>query len=330
MRITQNSIFTNFQTSLQNIQERRYNEQLKLSTGKDILSLADDPKRVREIKDFTNKINKNEIILSNLSNSYNELAAVNENVDSMITIVGNIKQLLVDSTQIGASKSLATLGTNVKGLLEDLVKLANSNYKDKYLFSGTQTIPGSIVPTAPETDNNPFEIVTDAPTPGNPSGLRVSFKGNMNDRTVHKDSTTTEVINLKADELFGTNGEEFFQSVVDIYNLMSFQNGIPRPDNQGYTKAESDQINAAHKSIMNFYDKLTFANSQNGSRLNRISTIQDQLTEEITRLKDFRSSEEDTDVARTSLELKRDETALNYTLQIGSTLMSRTLFDFLT
>ncbi|MCL5990825.1 MAG: hypothetical protein M1419_01825 [Bacteroidetes bacterium] len=330
MRITQNSIFTNFQTSLQNIQERRFREQQKLSTGKDILSLADNPKSVREIKDLTNKISKNEIILSNLSNTYNELASVNENVDSMITIVGNIKQLLVDSTQIGASKSLATLGTNVKGLLEDLVKLANSGYKDKFLFSGTQTIASSIVPTVPETDNNPFEIVTDAPTPANPSGLRVSFKGNMNDRTVHKDSTTTEVINLKADELFGTNGEQFFQAIVDIYNLMSYQNGLPRPDNQGYSKAESDQISDANKRIMNFYDKLTFANSKNGSRLNRISTIQDQLTEEITRLKGFRSSLEDADIARTTLELKKDETALSYTLQVGSNLMSRTLFDFLT
>ncbi|OGU16963.1 MAG: hypothetical protein A2X61_10635 [Ignavibacteria bacterium GWB2_35_12] len=330
MRITQNSIFTNFQTALQNIQERRFREQQKLSTGKDILSLADDPKRVREIKDFTNKISKNEIILSNLSNTYNELAAVNENVDSMITIVGNIKQLLVDSTQIGTSKSLATIGTNVKGLLEDLVKLANSTYKDKYLFSGTQTTSSSIVPAPPETDNNPFEIVSDAPTPSNPSGLRVSFKGNMNDRTVHKDSTTTEVINLKANELFGTNGEQFFQAIVDIYNLMSYQNGLPRPDNQGYTNTESIQINDAHKRIMTFFDKLTFANSVNGSRLNRIDTIKEQLTEEIIRLKDFRSSEEDADIARTSLELKKDEIALTYTLQIGSNLVSRTLFDFLT
>ncbi|TAL69245.1 MAG: hypothetical protein EPN82_08065 [Bacteroidetes bacterium] len=330
MRITQNSIFTNFLTSLQDIQERKFGEEMKLSTGKDILSISDDPKRVREIKEFSNKISKDEIILSNLSNTYNELAAVNENIDSMVTVVGNIKQLLIDSTQIGASKSLATIGTNVKGLLEDLVKLANSTYKDKYLYSGTQTTPGSIVPTPPETNNNPFEIVTDAPTPSNPSGLRVSFKGNTNDRTVHKDATTTEVINTKADALFGTNGEQLFQAIIDVYNLMSYQNGLPRPDNQGYTKAEQDQLNNAHKSLMTLYDKLTTANSVNGSKLNRIDILKEQLTEEITRLKDFRSSEEDADIARTSLELKKDETSLNYTLQVGSNLMSRTLFDFLT
>ncbi|MBI5325116.1 MAG: hypothetical protein HZB41_07590 [Ignavibacteriae bacterium] len=330
MRITQNSVFTNFLTSLQGIQERKFGEELRLSTGKDILSLADDPKRVREIKEFSNKISKDEIILNNLSNTYNELAAVNENIDSMVTVVGNIKQLLVDSTQIGASKSLATIGTNVKGLLEDLVKLANTTYKDKYLFSGTRTTPGSIFPTPPETDNNPFEIVTDAPTPANPSGLRVSFKGNLNDRTVHKDSTTTEVINTKADEIFGTNGEQFFQAIVDIYNLMSYQNGLPRPDNQGYTNAELNQLNDAHKRLMSLYDNLTKSNSVNGSRLNRIETLKEQLIEEITRLKDFKSSEEDADVARTALDLKKDETALIYTLQVGSNLMSKTLFDFLT
>jgi flagellin-like hook-associated protein FlgL len=46
-------------------------------------------------------------------------------------------------------------------------------------------------------------------------------------------------------------------------------------------------------------------------------------------LKDFLSDAQDTDVARSTLDLKKAENALHYTLQVGATLLQQSLFDFI-
>jgi flagellar hook-associated protein 3 FlgL len=329
MRITQNSIFVSFETALNGIQERRNNEEIKLSTGQDIINISDDPKRVRDIKTLSNTIDRTSQIQDNVQQTIDELASVSTTLDSMTTTVGNIRQAAIDSTQAGASTSLATLATNVKGLLEDLINGANSQYNGKYMFSGTQTTPGSIQPTLPEKDNNPFELITVAPTAANPSGLQVVFKGNMDDRVIHKDASSTEVINTKANDLFGTNGEDLFKPIIDLYNLMAYKNGVPRQDNQGYTTDELNQLSNFQKSIADLYTNMTSAGAKNGAKMNRLQAIHDQMTEEITRLQDFKSSKEDTDVAQSSINLKKEDTALQYTLQVGAQLLPNTLFDYL-
>ena len=63
--------------------------------------------------------------------------------------------------------------------------------------------------------------------------------------------------------------------------------------------------------------------------LNRIVNLRDQLTDENIRLKDYRSIREDADVAEAALNLRREETALQYALQVGARINQTSLFDFL-
>jgi flagellin-like hook-associated protein FlgL len=216
-------------------------------------------------------------------------------------------------------------------MLEDLVKEANANYNGKYLFSGTQTTPGSISNNPPGTNHDPFELITEAPTASNPSGLRVIFKGNTNDRTVQTDKSSTEVINTKATDIFGTNGEDLFKPIVDLYNVLTYNSdGSVRQTNDTLTTGDVDKIGNLHSSINDLYNNLTSSSATNGSKINRLQAISDQLSNQNLNLDGFRSSLEDTDVAKTSINLQQDNIALQYSLQVGSKLMSNTLFDFLT
>ena len=63
--------------------------------------------------------------------------------------------------------------------------------------------------------------------------------------------------------------------------------------------------------------------------LDRMDAVKSQTTEENTRLDTIKSSYEDADYAQTAINLAKDDSALQYTLQVGSQLMSKTLFDFL-
>jgi|GEM_PF-6018887 len=60
-----------------------------------------------------------------------------------------------------------------------------------------------------------------------------------------------------------------------------------------------------------------------------MTSLSELMKNEIVRLKDYRSFKEDADMVDVSMNLKREENALNYTLQIGGTLNKLNLFDFL-
>jgi flagellin-like hook-associated protein FlgL len=66
-----------------------------------------------------------------------------------------------------------------------------------------------------------------------------------------------------------------------------------------------------------------------GARQARLQSIQDQIKEDVTRKKDLLSSIEDTDVAKTIMDMNKNEMALQYALQVGSKMFSRSLLDFL-
>ena len=111
-------------------------------------------------------------------------------------------------------------------MLSDLITAANADNNGKYIFSGTITSADSIATNASEnsianTNNMPFELVQGEATADNPSGLSVVFKGNNKDREINKDSKTSEVINVKADDLFGEDSTEMFKPIIDMYNLLA-------------------------------------------------------------------------------------------------------------
>jgi flagellar hook-associated protein 3 FlgL len=93
-----------------------------------------------------------------------------------------------------------------------------------------------------------------------------------------------------------------------------------------------DEQRAIQDGIRTMSDALTtvdLATATVGARQARLQSIQDQIKEDVTRKKDLLSSIEDTDVAKTIMDMNKNEMALQYALQVGSKMFSRSLLDFL-
>lgn len=330
MRVTQKSIYIPFQKSLEDIQERKFIEETKLTTGKNINSVSDNPAKLGNVKRLNDMISRTKNYQSNIQYAMNELRAVSDVIDSISERLHQIRQLSIDSTNVGNSGNLSTLGTYVKGLIEDVVNSANQTYNGQFLFSGTKTTENSIIPTPPEKNNLPFEIIKEEPTPQNPSGYNVVFKGNFVDRFLNKDSLSSEVINTKADELFGDGGKKMFESLFNLYNLLVYnENGELRKDTDVFKAEDISRLDLYQKEISQFNEQINGVAARNGIRMNRFELINEQLNNEILRLKSYVSQDEDTDFAETIMRLNKEQTALQYTLQVGAKLGSQTLFDFL-
>lgn len=332
MRITNKSVYIPFQRNIEDVRYRKYKEEVKLETGKSINNLNDAPEKLVNAKQLTSIIDSDQKHMEILDRALGEVFTAHDNIDFMLDKLSEIRQFGIDSFNPANNSNLYSLGVYLKGLINDMLNTANADYNGKYLFSGTSTTPSSIEAAAvPPAENHlPFELIEDTPTQDNLSGLRIVFKGNNNDRIVNKDPRTQEVINTKADELFGEDGTELFQELIKMYNLLSYdENGNQRDESTPFTLEELNEMEGIQQKLGKFYFGMSRVNAHNGVKINRLESTRDLLNEEVMRLKEFRSIEQDTDVTKAALNLKLEETSLAYTLQVGSQLIQNSLFDFL-
>jgi flagellar hook-associated protein 3 FlgL len=333
MRVSQNSNIDPYLRILNDIQNRQEQAQLRISSGKDILNLSDDPQRLVNAKRISSILDRNEFYNNSISDALVEEQAVDTQISSITDNFNNLRQLSIDSTVTGNNETISTLGKYVKGILDDLLRSANSDLNGKYIFSGTKTTAASISQSASPGQNEfPFELVQGQSTQDNPSGLTVVFKGNNEDRIINKDSKNTEAINTKASDLFGGDGTDAFKKVINLYNVLMYNTdgSLRNLDIASLTVDDTNRINQTQKDIASMTAKIINEGSVNGSKMTRLELIQSQMSEESSQLKEYLSSLQDTDVAKTSIELANSQNALKYSLQVGSQLISQTIFDFLT
>lgn len=330
MRVTNNASIDPYLRQLNLTQERKYKGDLQTATGSRIITLSDGPVSVVNTKQVAEKMDRNKKYLNNINEAYNEMQAVNDSLDGLQEKIGTIRQMAVDATQTGNMGNLDALAIDIKGYLDDFIKLSNTDFKGKFLYSGTLTNEDSIAKTGLGTNKNPYELVQGESTKDNPSGLKVIFKGNYDTRSINKDSTTTEVINTSADKVFGDNATEAFDAIIGLYNTLAYtETGEKRTKESVVSITDTGNLNKYQKILGDFSDTIAKANSINGAKMNRLDSIRSQMQEENIRLKSLKSEYSDTDYSAVALQLKKDEAILSYTLSIGSKILNNSLMDFL-
>lgn len=330
MRVTQKTSYITYESNLRDIQERKLKNEVRISTGRDIINLADAPDRAADVKKLLAKIDSNNKYIENLDESISEMQSATTKMDTINERLQEIRTLAIDATQVGNSITTATLGETLKGILEDVINIANSDYNGKLLFSGTKTTHDSINPAPPQQNSNPFELIEGAATDDNPSGLSVVFKGNFNERIINKDDNSTEAINVTADKIFGAGGTEVFDSIIELYNQLVYNDDGSRKETYDVLGGDDVEIiDGLQKKIADQALKMNTATAEAGGKINRLTSMRDMLESENLILEDIRSVKGDTNIPKRVIDLKLDESALQYSLQVGSRILQTSLFDFL-
>lgn len=330
MRISNKSVYIPYQRNLTNVQERKFKEEVRLSTGNDIVNIADKPDKLVDVKQLQSKISENEQYMGVIEQATGEMLAAEAYLEKISDNIRLIREHGIDATQTGNTASTYGIANYVKGLLDDILTAANGDFNGKYLFSGTKTTPNSIAPGEATPQSHPFVLIEDTPESGNPSGLKVEFRGNLKARNINKDRHSDEQINITADEIFGSGGDEVFNTIIDMYNLLAYnKEGGKRQDEDVWTKADTGRLDELQQKLHDIDTKINHATSKNGTRYARLESIRDITIMENTRLKEFQSLKTDTDYAKTAVNLKQEETSLLYSLQVGAKMFQNSLFDFL-
>ncbi len=139
MRISNLQIFSLANQSMANANNEIAKTQEQLSTGKRVLTAADDPVAATRIQSLTDNIALIEQYNKNIAIAQNNLETEEASLNSVTNLVQRIKELAV---QAGNTASLSeseyeALATEVDSRLDELVSLANTrNSNGDYIFSG--------------------------------------------------------------------------------------------------------------------------------------------------------------------------------------------------
>lgn len=330
MRISTGMAYNSFHNNISRIQEDHYKDQLRKSTGKNIINIGEAPSRLMDVKKIEAQINMKDNYIYLNDYAVNEMRSCEDQASAISEALQQIKDLSVSSTNPAYDGNVTSIGTFIKGIITDMIRNANADFNGKYLFGGTKTSPNSILTDYPDMTNMPFELVESPPTPENPSGLSVIFKGNMESRIINKDAHSQEVINMNAEELFGADGVAFFQPLIGLYNVLVFtREGEKREWIDSLDREEKQLINVLQTQVANDIHVLNKNIAIFSSRRNRIETINIQMEEEVIRLKEVRSLKEDADISRVLINISKEETALQYSLSVGASIQKYSLFDFI-
>ncbi|MBK9248641.1 MAG: hypothetical protein IPM69_11125 [Ignavibacteria bacterium] len=330
MRITTNSQTATYQNNLFQIQERLDNNNQRIATGKDIIRIADSPGKIVDIQQLTTLIDRNSQYKKSIQETTSELLTVEGSLNAMSEKLGSIREIALKGSETSNNDKLPVLANQIEQLLTDMVKEANHDFNGRYTFAGTKTTPASIVPTPPQVTKEPFELIKGAPTASNPSGLQVVFKGNFQDRVINKSATSTEVVNTKADAAFGAGGVEVFDVAIKMINHLQYRaDGTARTTTEQFSTGEQRILQGYTKDLYDITQKVDEETGRVGGRISRLTALADQITTENTTLGELRSQSEDTNMPEAILQLKKNENALQYTLQIGARLFGQSLMDFL-
>jgi flagellar hook-associated protein 3 FlgL len=330
MRVTLQSLSTRLQSTLTELTARQAQQQTRIATGQRLLQLSDAPTDIPDITSYRSIVSRLQRYSSTLDGALAEHVTTETALESIHSTLDAIHTLGIDALQIANQDKWNVFAQHVLSNIRAIIDAANTAHGDIYVLAGTKNTAASLQPTPPETTTLPFELVSTTPTPANPSGLEVRFKGNNQPRFVQTGDGHSEQVSTTADKVFGSGGTAVFGTLIELYNTLAYApDGSARSDGQIPTADELNRVAGLVKQIADASTRVSQATAELGIRTQRMTAQRDQVTEDITRQREFLSRLADTDVAAATIQLQREQIAYEYSLKVGARLLNISLFDFL-
>lgn len=291
MRITSFTIFNQLTRSLQNrIREMSVHSE-RLSSGKKINKPSDDVYGMIKSMDYKVNINEIEQYIKNINEADSYLSLT----DTVMSSVGNA---LVRARELAVQASSGTqtaqdriaVSGEIANLRDELLRLANTKFRGKYIFSGFKT------------DTQPFD-----------AGF--NFTGDTNLINTFVDRGSTIAVNVTGDKAFSYGGETFFGTLDNLYNAL-ITNDV-------------SAIQSSLTSIDNAHGQVADVRADVGSRMSYMERAKTTHEDRSMTIKMLLSNVEDTDIAGSISEISKIEVALQSLRASGANAISQSLLDFL-
>ncbi len=302
MRVTQGATTAVMLAGLESNQSQLSKLEQQLSSGKAISKPSDNPVGAGQAMQLQGEISRNTQYQNNAQDGLSWLGTADNALQGGVTILQQLQSLVTEGANTGSnsSASLSAIATQVAGLKQQMVGVANSSYLGRPVFGGTTT--------------NTVAYATD-PTTG-----AVTYQGDTGQVMRTVGANTQVQVNVNASDAFGTpststtTGNDVFTMFDKITNDLT--------NNPGNL---SSDITAVQTSLA----RMSSAQAGEGASYNRISAMNTVAGDQITNLTGNLSDVVNVDTALTVTNETMQQAAYQASLQAMSNILQLSLTDFL-
>jgi flagellar hook-associated protein 3 FlgL len=280
--------------ALADTQQQQNTSSLDLATGTRINKPSDDPAGAAQIVINTAQSSQADTFLRSITSVTGLLQTADSTLNSVVTALQRVISLGVEGANGTLSDSdRADVATELTGIKQQLLSLANTPYQGQFIFSGTSTV-------------QPF--VADAT-----SSSGVTYNGNTGANSVGVGQNYSLQINQAGSQLFTSASGNVFQSISDLINALQTNNGI----------------DTAVSEVSDAFNHITGQRVFYGNALNQLQAQQTYLNSEKVDLASAADSISATDMAATSTAFTQSQVAIQADLAAMSRISQSSLFDYL-
>lgn len=304
MRISTSMINANLAQRLADSTESMYRLQQQISSGQRLTAPSDDPTAAARAAGLTSSLSQ----VAQYTDSVDVATQKLNTVDSLLSDLTSVLQSARDTAIQAADdtlsdESLAALATQVDGVIQQVMDLANSESNGYYVFSGfsTTTLPfaatGGTAPAA-------------------------SYAGDSGAQSIAVGRNASVIVNITGDQLFNMGGAAD-ASLDDLFTtLTTLRDCISAGDSAAVSQCLEDidahlgRVGTYQAEIGGRLDQLELATT-------RLESMQDTMTSAL-------SDVADTDLVQAAVDLQSEQTVYQATAAIASQVSQLTLLNYLT
>lgn len=272
----------------------------ELSSGVKVNSLSDDPAAAGQNVLLTSQLNSDDTFSTTASSAENLLQVSDSALGNVVTQLTSAVSLATQANNgVLNANNLQAIATELTGIRDEVLSLANSSYLGQYIFSGSQ---GGTQPFTLDTSTSPASV---------------AYQGDSDVSYVQTPSGQNIQTNIPGDQIFTVAGGNVLGSLNNL--IADFSSGAPSATSVADLAQLSQSLGyvAQQRAIIdNSINRLTASSNYSSSESVQLLSAQDDLIQ--------------TDTASVATQLSTSETQQTALTQVIAAIEQQgTLFQAL-
>ncbi|QXM05165.1 flagellar hook-associated protein FlgL [Crassaminicella indica] len=309
MRITNSMMSNTMLLNLNNNLRRLDKWNKQMSTGKKFTMPSHDPIGVSKSLGLNTAVAEIERYKKNAEDSLSWLNITESAVEDIGNILQRARELAVSADGTETKEDKQKIKVEIDQLKEQLIKVANSTYSGKYIFSGYKTDQKLL-------DNNGIYLID-----------------SKNDEKMEYEVGTAERIDVN------TLGHKLFG--IDVGSLDTLNTNEAAEGNKAQLIAVFDDlsnsldtdnqagIEKALGRIDEHMENVLQIRGEIGVKTNRMEMTINRIEKDVINFTELLSKNEDADMAEVIMKFKNDENIYRASLSVGAKVIQPSLVDFI-
>ncbi|SPD72666.1 putative Flagellar hook-associated protein 3 [uncultured Desulfobacterium sp.] len=295
MRVTNKMSSDTITKELYKNQQLLLEAQLRLSTGKKINRVSDDPSGMRRVLDYRRILSSIDQYNNNISHGKGRLQVTETALEE---IVDSLKQAKTLAIRFGSNQDPDKAQELIESIYETIMDIGNTRFGDSYIFAG------NAADTVPFTKDENWDA---------------TYHGDDGDITVIVEDGVEVKTNATGQDVFDVGG---VGGGVDVFAALSALRDAIIAGDHDAAMAQSSVIESA-------IDQVETIATETSIYYGRLESSENHLELYKANIEDMRSSTENIDTAQAILEFQSQETAYTVCLETASRMIQPSLIDFL-